>query len=293
MTLVTSSGGSNGGPERRGGRRSARDLGSDTSRVGDRDHQPAPHDGEARHGRRGRGPARGDGRDARVPRRRRSDRPRRRSSPGAAGRGVGQALTVADHPRAASPGGRHLRAVTRVRRVRLRPRERRARVPHAAGAVPLPRRRRAVEGGHGCRHCRRAPRLARRALRCHRARCRRARRDPALRASSSRHARAHNTWRYAWSRSAIRPNAGSRAASSTIAWPTLPTIGRVPRLGGGVATQNPIADPALDDAFLPLLRWIVEHQVGPARDQRLHVVAGVAPHDGHVAARLYGETFDR
>jgi len=73
----------------------------------------------------------------------------------------------------------------------------------------------------------------------------------------------------------------------------LPTIGRIPRLGGGVATQNRVADPEHDDAFRAVMRWIVDLQRRLARDPRLHLVPDVAGSDGHVVNRLYRETFVR
>jgi hypothetical protein len=73
----------------------------------------------------------------------------------------------------------------------------------------------------------------------------------------------------------------------------LRTIGHVPRLGGGVATQNAIADPALDSAFRPLLQWILDHRAGAAPQPMLHLSAETEPRVGHVADHLYRESFDR
>jgi len=73
----------------------------------------------------------------------------------------------------------------------------------------------------------------------------------------------------------------------------LPTIGRIPRLGGGVATQARVADPELDDAFRPLIRWIVDLQAGLARTPTLRRVPDVAGDDGHIVNQLYRETFGR
>jgi hypothetical protein len=73
----------------------------------------------------------------------------------------------------------------------------------------------------------------------------------------------------------------------------LPTIGRIPRLGGGVAAQNRVADPEFDDAFRPLMRWIVDLEAGLDRAPTLHLVPEVAGGDGHIVNRLYRETFDR
>jgi hypothetical protein len=73
----------------------------------------------------------------------------------------------------------------------------------------------------------------------------------------------------------------------------LPTIARIPRLGGGVATQNQIADPELDDAFRPILRWILDLEARRTRDRLVHAVAELDGGDGHIANRLYRETFGR
>jgi hypothetical protein len=69
----------------------------------------------------------------------------------------------------------------------------------------------------------------------------------------------------------------------------LPTIGHVPRLGGGVAKRATLNDEALDLAFRPVIDWIVEG--------RTRVPDTTEPDppwaDQHVANRLYRETFDR
>ena len=48
----------------------------------------------------------------------------------------------------------------------------------------------------------------------------------------------------------------------------LPTIGPVPKLGGGVAGRGGIGDARHDDAFRPIIRWIVDRQARPARPRR-------------------------
>ncbi|MGO9873612.1 MAG: hypothetical protein ACLPVY_07405 [Acidimicrobiia bacterium] len=73
----------------------------------------------------------------------------------------------------------------------------------------------------------------------------------------------------------------------------LPTIGRVPRLGAGVANHDRIADPEHDDAFRPIIRWIIDRQARPARDPVRHLAAEHDGGDGHVANRLYRETSRR
>jgi hypothetical protein len=69
----------------------------------------------------------------------------------------------------------------------------------------------------------------------------------------------------------------------------LPTIGRVPRLGGGVAKRATLNDEQLDIAFRPIIRWIVE---GETRAPNATASEPLCP-DQHVANRLYRETFDR
>ena len=69
----------------------------------------------------------------------------------------------------------------------------------------------------------------------------------------------------------------------------LPTIGQVPRLGGGVAKHATLNDETLDLAFGPVIRWIVE---GRARVPNATEPDPPLP-EQHVANRLYRETFDR
>jgi hypothetical protein len=73
----------------------------------------------------------------------------------------------------------------------------------------------------------------------------------------------------------------------------LPTIGHVPRLGGGVAGRAAIGDTRLDDAFRPIIRWIVDRQARPARPSVLRLVPDVDAREAHVVNRRYRETFDR
>jgi hypothetical protein len=73
----------------------------------------------------------------------------------------------------------------------------------------------------------------------------------------------------------------------------LPIIARIPRLGGGVASQNRIADPEFDDAFRPILRWILDLEARSTRDPLLAPVEELDARDGHIANRLYRESFGR
>ena len=67
----------------------------------------------------------------------------------------------------------------------------------------------------------------------------------------------------------------------------LPTIARVPRLAGHASSEHRIAESGLDDAFRPLVRWIVERP-RPAPDALAHGTATDAASMGHhVANELY------
>jgi hypothetical protein len=77
---------------------------------------------------------------------------------------------------------------------------------------------------------------------------------------------------------------GSRLAS-------LPTIGHLPRLGGGTANPDAFDDRALDGAFAPIIHWILDAA------KRTDAAAPSAPSpadsvDQHVANRLYRELVD-
>jgi hypothetical protein len=71
---------------------------------------------------------------------------------------------------------------------------------------------------------------------------------------------------------------------------TLPTIGHVPRLGGAAGIDT-FADRALDAAFEPIVRWILD-----ARATRKAVHRDEMPTpdtmEHHVANRLYREVVD-
>ena len=154
----------------------------------------------------------------------------------------GEAVADADHPRAAPSRGRHVLPLTRLRRVGLRPRERRARVPHAPGAVPLPRsstRRREPASASASPAC------------CSTGSTRSSSRPRSTPASSPRPGTTCEQL-------AARPSAqhvdvrvlaigdpadrglARRQLDERLA--LLPTIGHVPRLGGGVANRGAIAD---------------------------------------------------
>jgi hypothetical protein len=83
----------------------------------------------------------------------------------------------------------------------------------------------------------------------------------------------------------------SELAHGQIEWrlAPLPTIGPVPRLGGGVAKHATLNDETLDLAFRPVIRWIVD---GRARVPKATEPGPPLP-EQHVANRLYRETFDR
>jgi hypothetical protein len=89
----------------------------------------------------------------------------------------------------------------------------------------------------------------------------------------------------------------SELAHGQIAWrlAPMPTIGHVPRLGGGVAKRATVKSEDLELAFRPIIRWILEGQkrrpnghpgFEPDRPEQ-----HVGPEE-HVANRLYRESFD-
>ncbi len=72
----------------------------------------------------------------------------------------------------------------------------------------------------------------------------------------------------------------------------LPTLAPVPRLGGGAGNRSAITETEIDDAFRPIIRWIVDRQARPSPDPMLHL-REAEPGAEHFVNRLYRETLDR
>ena len=88
----------------------------------------------------------------------------------------------------------------------------------------------------------------------------------------------------------------SELAHGQIEWrlAPMPTIGHVPRLGGGVAKRAKVNDEQLEIAFRPIIRWILEGQRrahGSPVSEPDRAAQPAGPEE-HVANRLYRETFD-
>jgi hypothetical protein len=73
----------------------------------------------------------------------------------------------------------------------------------------------------------------------------------------------------------------------------LPTLGRIPRLGGGLADRGAVTEAELDDAFRPVIRWIIDRQARPPRPASLRLVPDDDTREAHIANRIYRETFER
>ena len=70
----------------------------------------------------------------------------------------------------------------------------------------------------------------------------------------------------------------------------LPTLAPIPRLGGGLGNRSATTEAELEDAFRPIVRWILDRQARPAPDPALQLrESGL----GHVASRIYRDTLDR
>ena len=72
----------------------------------------------------------------------------------------------------------------------------------------------------------------------------------------------------------------------------LPTITSIPRLTGGLANRTTHSEAELDDAFRPVIRWILDRQARPVPDPAL-ILRESDGGMGHVVNRLYRETQDR
>jgi hypothetical protein len=86
----------------------------------------------------------------------------------------------------------------------------------------------------------------------------------------------------------------SELAHGQIEWrlAPLPTIGHVPRLGGGVAKRTGVNEEQLDLAFRPIIRWIIEGSTDTTTTEPDWVETPAGAEE-HVANRLYRESFDR
>ena len=74
---------------------------------------------------------------------------------------------------------------------------------------------------------------------------------------------------------------------------TLPTIAGVPRLRGRIGNRSPITEGELDDAFRPIIRWIIDRQAGPGPEPARSAAPDTDPPELRVANRLYRETLGR
>jgi hypothetical protein len=92
------------------------------------------------------------------------------------------------------------------------------------------------------------------------------------------------------------PNAGGLAHAQLDArLAALPTIGHVPRLGGGTVNTDTFDDRELDAAFEPIIRWILDARAGDSRTTAFATRTPVEAMDSterHVANRLYRESVD-
>ena len=71
---------------------------------------------------------------------------------------------------------------------------------------------------------------------------------------------------------------------------SLPTIGHVPRLGGGVAAHDTIAADDLRAAFRPLVQWIMNGPTSATPPPIVDIACEPASTERHVANRLYRES---